>query len=582
MKHRLGWLLFVGGVSSAAVLLVTGSQETKPVVAQSADDSCPATSSPTTQTGTTLETFATDSNSGVIYDSSGAGRLEIQKAGGLFKSTNFSLASDAHGLCTADFDNDGWVEIMSTSYDGGDLVLSLNKTIDNQISPNWADPNYVTTPKFVASYYIAQNCSGRNGHPNLSKCGSSGNEALGCADFNGDGNADFLFVRQRNSDSSSGVPHRATLYLGNGDGTFQNGYEAGTASEFKYIVKSTTLLPVDYNGDGRLDLLVGGASVSKVETRGQVQLFLNDGATPPNFVQATPLVTNADFGRNGINTLAFNDFTGDGVDDLLITSTHRRKIHIYPGLASGGLQATYIDVTNDYPGAAAMVLGADFSLDGQADMMLASDNYGYGSSLGGYTHYYTNNGTANPFSGGIQQTLTTYGNPDTDFDMAAVIQYDNDPDGTPDFVVANGNGSNTYQIFANRAIGQYNACGEVQSGVLSLGALAAEDMVVTAARIAPDMTLPSGTTVVFEMSNEIPENWVVASPCSDDPTEFCASFPQPVGRDVKWKATLCANSALTLTPSITGVDVTFDYTELDEHYRSGVVVDDGIAYVGAF
>ncbi len=590
MKHRLGWLLFVGGATSAGLLMMTGGEETKPVVAQSADDSCPATSSPTIQTGTTLETFANDSNSGVVYDSSGTGKLEIQKAGGLFVSTTFSLASDAHGLCTADFDNDGWADIMSTSYSGSDVVLSLNKTIDNQISPAWSNPSYVTTPKFVASYYIAKNCGGENGHPNLSNCSVSGaafrgNEALACADFDGDGNADFMFVRENNGDN--GVPHSATMYLGNGDGTFQLGYQAATPSAFKYINKSTTMLSVDYNNDGNLDLIVGGSSVFEANSKGHVQLFLSDGASPPNFTQSAPLVSNTSFGEVGINTFAFEDFTLDGVKDLLVTSAFKKKISLYPGLSSGGLQATPIDVTNDYPGSAAMVLGADFSLNGQADIMLASDGWGYpgtGNSLtglGGYTHYYTNNGTANPFSAGIQQTLTA-GSPDDDFDMAAVIQYDNDPDGTPDFVVANGNGSNSYQIFANRSIGQYNTCGEVQSGVLSLGVLATQDMVVTAARIAPDMTLPSGTTVVFEMSNELPENWVTATPCTDDPTEFCASFPQPVGRDVKWKATLCANTALTLTPSIEGVEVTFDYTELEEHYRAGVVVDDGVAYVGAF
>lgn len=585
MKHRLGWLLFVGGVTSAGLLII-GGQDAKPVIAQSADEGCPESSPATTQTGTVLETFATNSNSGVVYDPGGAA-LEVQKAGGLFLNANFGLASDAHGVCTADFDNDGWIDIMSTSYNGGEILLSLNKTLDNQLppfpAPDWANPAYFTTPKFIAGHYISQGCSGQNGHASPAQCGNNGNEALGCADYNNDGNADFMFVRENNN--NNGVPHAATMYLGNGNGTFQPGYQAGTASEFKYINKSTTMLSVDYNGDGFLDLLIGGSSVYNVSNRGHVQLFLSDGAASPNFVQSTPLVTNEVMGSKGINTLTYADFTGDTFEDLVVTSTKGGigMVHLYPGLSGGGIQPTFLPIAASYPGAAAMVLGADFSLDGKPDLMFASDDYGTPGGIGGFTHYYTNNGNATtPFSGGITQTLTTRNNPFSDFDMAAVFQYDNDPDGTPDFVVANGNGAGAFQIFANRAIGQYNTCGDVQSGVLGLGALAGEEMVITAARISPTLSMPAGTSITFYMSNESPENWVVASPCIDDANDYCVSFPKPVGQDVKWKATMCSNAARTLSPEISGMDVTFDYTEAEEHYRAGVVVDDGIAYVGAF
>ena len=125
-------------------------------------------------------------------------------------------------------------------------------------------------------------------------------------------------------------------------------------------------------------------------------------------------------------------------------------------------------------------------------------------------------------------------------------------------------------------------CGEVESGVLDLGTLTTEEMVVTSARLSPSMTLPSGTTATFYMSNENPPNWQVAAPCIDDASDYCVSFPKPVGRDVRWKAELCSNGARTATPTIDVMEVSFDYTEADEHYRAGVVVDDGVAYVGAF
>ena len=41
-------------------------------------------------------------------------------------------------------------------------------------------------------------------------------------------------------------------------------------------------------------------------------------------------------------------------------------------------------------------------------------------------------------------------------------------------------------------------------------------------------------------------------------------------------------TARTLTPSIAEIEVNYDYTLAEEHFRGGVVVDDGVAYVGAF
>src|SRR5690606_29828800 len=79
-----------------------------------------------------------------------------------------------------------------------------------------------------------------------------------------------------------------------------------------------------------------------------------------------------------------------------------------------------------------------------------------------------------------------------------------------------------------------------------------------------------------------PANWQLATPCTDDEEDYCVSFPKPIGRDVRWKAKLCSNADRTTTPTIAGVGVSFDYTAATEHYRAGVVVEDGISYVGAF
>src|SRR5262249_60544711 len=62
----------------------------------------------------------------------------------------------------------------------------------------------------------------------------------------------------------------------------------------------------------------------------------------------------------------------------------------------------------------------------------------------------------------------------------------------------------------------------------------------------------------------------------------CAAFPKAVGRSVRWKATMCSPATHTSTPKITGMSAKFDYTVAKDHYRSGIVVSDGVGYVGAF
>ncbi len=220
----------------------------------------------------------------------------------------------------------------------------------------------------------------------------------------------------------------------------------------------------------------------------------------------------------------------------------------------------------------AMLMGADFSLDGKNDLIMATD----GNS--GQVYYFKNNGTSTPFSAGVTQILTETFN---DFDTGFLFNYDNDPDGSMDLMLADGNGTG-YATFANRVLATFVACGDIASGVLDLGDLSDEEMVVTAARISPTMVVPAGTSITFYMSNEDPADWQPATQCVDDATDYCVSFPHPVGRSVRWKATMCSNTTRTITPSITEIEINYDYTLAEEHFRGGVVVDDGVAYVGAF
>ena len=70
-------------------------------------------------------------------------------------------------------------------------------------------------------------------------------------DFNGDGKLDIVGAA-----AGSSSRYKPVLYLGNGDGTFQNQIAFGT------FVTSQTAAAVDINGDGALDVAVGEGSIT--------------------------------------------------------------------------------------------------------------------------------------------------------------------------------------------------------------------------------------------------------------------------------------------------------------------------------
>ena len=186
--------------------------------------------------------------------------------------------------------------------------------------------------------------------------------------------------------------------------------------------------------------------------------------------------------------------------------------------------------------------------------------------------------------GTFQQQLTFGTEPGyDDWDIGVTLNYDNDPEDTPDFIFIDGNGTQTYALFANRLTTQYVSCGDVYSDPVNLGANEDAEMIVTAARLSPTVTIPVDTSVTFYMSNEEPPNWQQANPCVDNLSDYCVSFAKPVGRTVRWKAVLCSNEPTrTSTPTISNVAVTYDFAVAAEHYRSGVIVNDGVAYAGGF
>ncbi|MEU9654245.1 FG-GAP-like repeat-containing protein [Streptomyces sp. NPDC048110] len=150
------------------------------------------------------------------------------------------------------------------------------------------------------------------------------------ADLNDDGITDVI-----RSDSRSGIG----TYLGRGDGSFTPGAALhGSGTGFKQI------LPIDYTGDGKVDLLVIDKSTG--------HLYRYNGDGQGGF--AAP----SDMGGGwSAMTLTTGDFNGDGKQDFLAISSSENRMYFYPGKGNGsfgtrtlvgGGWATYRLISLDY------------------------------------------------------------------------------------------------------------------------------------------------------------------------------------------------------------------------------------------
>lgn len=555
-------------------------------------EQCPETAPPTDFSGQALD-LLTELKDGVVFDDTGSVELlRLKKEGGEFKSTPLGLADTSVYAAVADFDGDGWDDFVGAG-EGTQFVRIYRNFSFHNLPVNWNDPNAILTPKFQSVRELNPNYSGNRRHP------------MAAADFNGDGKPDVFWA----SGYPDSDPYEAYLWLNNGNDfagnpTFLSRYNAmasGTSPADLGVQtwSGSSVTAVDYNGDRKIDLLVSSGETSG----GAIRIFLNDCTLqnplpnpPPPPGKPLPCATNPRFTYNGylkrdlgigsgsgsLPVFAYADFDQDGNRDLVVGSpdccSSGGRLRYFAGQPGGGLDTTYSSIP--WVGAATTVLAADFSLDGKLDLLAGADNWNYGSNLGGISTYYKNDGDDQPFTSATQN-LTTYNNPTYDFDVGFVFNYDNDPDSTPDVMIADGNHTASFYVFANRTVTEYVSCGDVNSGVLDLGALADDEMVVTAARLSTNYSL-NGGSISFFMSNEEPPNWQPAVDCGDGSGDVCTTFTKPVGREVRWKATMCANAFKTQTPTLIDIDMTFDYTKAVEHYRAGVVVNDGVAYVGAF
>jgi hypothetical protein len=169
------------------------------------------------------------------------------------------------------------------------------------------------------------------------------------ADINGDGKLDLI---------TSQAGHSVSVFLGNGDGTFQNFVD--------YEGVDGYLQAGDFNGDGKLDLIVE-AEFPGLHNRWNLFFLAGNGDgtfQKPKLLQSISI--GCAFGQN----LWISDFNNDGKLDLAFCG--ESQIGIMLGNGDGTFQQPLFHTAFTTRGGFTFTVG-DFNSDGKTDLIIQHD-----------------------------------------------------------------------------------------------------------------------------------------------------------------------------------------------------------------
>ncbi|MDB6059337.1 MAG: regulatory domain of in-like proprotein convertase, partial [Verrucomicrobiales bacterium] len=210
----------------------------------------------------------------------------------------------------ADFDNDGFVDILTS---GGVFHNNHDGTFTQLVSiPDaggavaWGDFNNdgkldVAMTSFNSGTVLRNNGNGTFTDLNVPLT-HAGFSTISWADFNNDGLLDIILAGNVNN------VFQTHVYLNNGNETFQE-----LATSLPGISGANGIAWGDYNGDGKIDLLISGSSGSWPD--GKSQIWRNDSTAGLPFS-----FSNISAPMPGLNdsATAWGDFDNDGRLDCFV------------------------------------------------------------------------------------------------------------------------------------------------------------------------------------------------------------------------------------------------------------------------
>jgi uncharacterized protein (TIGR03437 family) len=261
----------------------------------------------------------TDSESNNLY-------LEVSKGKGVFASpVAYALPATPGPLAMADLNNDGNADVIVATTSGLAVLLGSS--------------------------------SGSLSAVRSFGSGASFNSVT-VADFNGDGKPDVA--------SANGTAGAVSIFLGNGDGSFQSPRQISFASGLMPIGTASA----DVNRDGKADLIVA-LSPSDSSQSGVLAVLLGNGDGTfqnPTYIQLPGPLLQQGVGGATVAALAVGDLNGDSKPDIVtVLSTGPNQVAVLLGNGNGTFGGPILTTTNTYPPQMAI---ADLNGDGKPDLIL--------------------------------------------------------------------------------------------------------------------------------------------------------------------------------------------------------------------
>lgn len=261
----------------------------------------------------------------------------------------------SHGAAAADYDQDGFVDLLVTGYGSVGLFRNLGDgtfeestvqagLIDSQWSSSaaWGDVNGDGNLDLYLTHYV--DWSPEN-HP---RCGGPSRA-----------DADVCPPRRFRGIND-------TLYVARGDGTF---HDNSRASGLKQAGKGLGVLMADLDADGDLDIYVANDTVENV-------LYLNDaGGHFTELGMLSGVAVDHDGNATGSMGIALLDADGNGELDLWVTNYEAELFALYVNRKNGQFVHESVEWGLNRLGTLFVGFGtvsADFDLDTDEDLAVAN------------------------------------------------------------------------------------------------------------------------------------------------------------------------------------------------------------------